>query len=930
VVVGGLGREYLVGGNIGADGLQHHVESGRRAEGGEDARGIKAMGTEVMEDDPAVIQQGLDVDQLDRPDAALEDATADVESLLTGAGQGVGAIEVVCTGGAEDARGAGRRDLGGRARGGCDQNLAQLNPAMRADDDRLSPFERITRLGGEPADLTHESVANEVRAFHEGHCNSPPRVAARRVMARIRVLANRKIPYNPVSATGRRLSRRFADRSPSGGVMSRARCTLKVEGLDCPVEVEALNAALKDAPGIVGLTFDLLHGVLTVDHDPVVTNPDALITRIADRAGMRAVAIGRPEIEATPPESAWRALLRRWGATAGAGLALGAALLAGWLGLSTLGTRVLYGLAVAIGGLDLFPHAWRSLRNRNLDIHVLMALAVLGALALGQWDEAATVAFLFGLSEALEGVSLERARRAVRALLEVAPQTAELIGPDGQVTRVAVDRLTRGDRVHVRSGERVPVDGVVFAGRSSVDQSSVTGESVPILREPGDEVFAGTVNGDGVLEIEASGPVGDALISRVIARVRAAQAGKAPVERRLARFAAWYTPLVVIVALGVMVGPPAARLVMGVAPDWLGSFSRGLVVLVIACPCALVIATPVAIVSALASAARRGVLVKGGQFLEEIGRLRVLAFDKTGTLTRGEPDVVEVVAADGRVDDDVLRIAAALGDRGGHVLGRAIARHARARSLDVPQAHDYTAYPGLGAQGRVDAEPYHIGSHRYLDESGLCLPEFHARLDRAEQNVGTSVAVSGASGPVGWVRLADQPRPEAARVLAELNALGIQTVMLTGDNLRTAAAMAAQLGMTEHRSGLLPDDKVSAVAELDARHGPTGMVGDGVNDAPALAAARVSVALGGISSGAALESADIVLMADDLGGLPWIIRHSRRTLARIRENIILALVTKAIVLVLAVFGVANLWMAIGADVGTSLLVTLNALRLLRA
>ena len=291
--------------------------------------------------------------------------------------------------------------------------------------------------------------------------------------------------------------------------------------------------------------------------------------------------------------------------------------------------------------------------------------------------------------------------------------------------------------------------------------------------------------------------------------------------------------------------------------------------------------------------------------------------------------MVEVVSEEGQEDDDVLRIAAALGDRGGHVLGRAIARHAREQRLDVPQAVDYTAYPGLGAQGQVGVEQYHIGSHRYMDESGLCPPEFHAKLGRAEGNVGTSVALSTQAGPLGWIRLADQARPEAARVLSELNALGVRTVMLTGDNSLTAAAMAEQLGMTEHRSNLLPDDKVSAVAELDARLGPTGMVGDGVNDAPALAAARVSVALGGVSSGAAIESADIVLMADDLSGLPWIIRHSRRTLALIKQNIVLALLTKAIVLILAAMGLANLWMAIGADVGTSLLVTLNALRLLR-
>ncbi len=709
--------------------------------------------------------------------------------------------------------------------------------------------------------------------------------------------------------------------------ISPARCTLKVQGLDCAVEVNALNAALTGTPGVLALGFDLIHGTMTVDYDPTVLDPAALVNRVTERTGMRASLVGRSGDEDT--KASWRSNLGAWVPTAGSGLALLAAVLVSFFGGADWVVHVLYGMAVVAGGFELFPKAVRGLLGLRLDIHVLMGLAVLGALVLGQWDEAATVAFLFGLSELLEGLSLARARKAVRALLEVTPQDAEIVDPDGSTRRIAADQVRKGDRVRVRSGERVPVDGSVVDGRSSVDQKAITGESVPILREPGDLVFAGTVNGEGGLEVEAAGPLGDALISRVVAQVRQAQTGKAHVERRLARFAAWYTPLVVAMALAVMVVMPIVHVATGAPAEWLGWFSRGLVVLVIACPCALVIATPVAVVSALASSAKHGVLIKGGQFLEEAGRLRVLAFDKTGTLTRGEPDVVEVVSADGSADEDVLRIAAALGDRGGHVLGRAIARHARDQQLDVPQAHNYTAYPGLGAQGEVGAEPYHIGSHRYLDEAGLCLPDFHAKLGQAEQEVGTSVALSTSSGPIGWIRLADQARPEAARVLAELAELGIETVMLTGDNPKTAEAMAAQLGMTEHRSGLLPADKVSAVADLDARRGPTGMVGDGVNDAPALAAARVSVALGGVSSGAAIESADIVIMADDLSALPWVIRHSRKTLARIRENIILALVTKVIVLVLAVFGVANLWMAIGADVGTSLLVTLNALRLLR-
>ena len=455
-----------------------------------------------------------------------------------------------------------------------------------------------------------------------------------------------------------------------------------------------------------------------------------------------------------------------------------------------------------------------------------------------------------------------------------------------------------GDHVLVRAGGHDPVNGEVV-GPFGVDQKTITGESVPVVREPGDRSTPGRSTARGRWR-SASGPVGDALISRVVDQVRANQAGRAadraadlPVRHRIHSDRRGAVP-------AGHAGATAVRRDYGGGPsawdwalfrDW---FSRGLVVLVIACPCALVIATPVAIVSGLAAAARSGILIRGGEYLEEIGRLHALAFDKTGTLTQGLPDVVEVVCAPGHEDEErvVLRIAAALGDRGGHVLGKAIARYARGRSLEVPLADNYRAIPGQGAHGEVDAEEYHLGSHRYIDEEGLCRPEFHDQLDQAESSssVGTAVALTAPSGPMGWLRLADRPRPEAARVLAELHQMGLQTIMLTGDNAGTAAAMARELGVGEQRAGLLPADKVSAIAELDARHGPTGMVGDGVNDAPALAAAKVSIALGGISSGAALETADIILLADDLGRLPWLIRHSRATLGVIRQNIALALV----------------------------------------
>ena len=414
-------------------------------------------------------------------------------------------------------------------------------------------------------------------------------------------------------------------------------------------------------------------------------------------------------------------------------------------------------------------------------------------------------------------------------------------------------------------------------------------------------------------------------MTRVVESVRAAQRGRTPIERTIERFAAYYTPTIFAMALLVMFLPPLVN-PLASQKFW---FYQGLVVLVIGCPCALVIATPVAVVSALAAAARRGVLIKGGQFLEAFGRLKVLAFDKTGTLTRGEPDVVEVVPVSGGTEHEVVRIAAALGDRGGHPLGRAIARHARELSLEVPSADDYVAVPGLGATARVGATQYHIGSHRYLDESGLCPPGFHVLLGEAEREVGTSVAVSTLSEPLGWVRLADQPRPEAEHVLAQLRGLGVKPVMLTGDNTATAMAMARRLGIQEQRPELLPEEKATAIVELQAKYGPTGMVGDGVNDAPALAAATVSVALGGDSSGAALETADVVLMSEGLGAIPWLVRHSRRTLAIIRANIAMAVGAKLIFLLLAMMGWANLWIAIIADLGVSLLVVANALRLLR-
>ncbi|HEY2157502.1 MAG TPA: HAD-IC family P-type ATPase, partial [Isosphaeraceae bacterium] len=421
--------------------------------------------------------------------------------------------------------------------------------------------------------------------------------------------------------------------------MGRSRCTMTVQGLDCPVEAAALRDALGGTAGVDRLDFDLIHGTMTVHFDDEAASPAELLRRITTGVGMKASLVD----SATPVEER-RGGLRPWLPTIEGGL-----LLVSGFGLSRLGIEraaiPAYFLVILLAGLDLFPKAVRALRRRQLDIHVLMGLAIVGAIALGQWEEAATVAFLFGLSESLEALSLNRARSAIRALLEVEPDRAERITADGSVGTIAAGEVLPGDRVRVRAGARIPVDGTITCGRSSVDQKAITGESKPVTRETGDEVFAGTVNGDGALEVVATSALGDALISRIIERVRAAQANRTPIEQSINRFAEVYTPIVVALAVAFMVVPPAIRLMMGLPPEWATWVGRGLIALVVACPCALVIATPVAVASALASAARRGILIKGGSYLEEFGRLRVLAFDKTGTLTRVEPDVVEVVAS---------------------------------------------------------------------------------------------------------------------------------------------------------------------------------------------------------------------------------------------------------------------------------------------
>lgn len=643
-----------------------------------------------------------------------------------------------------------------------------------------------------------------------------------------------------------------------------------------------------------------------------------------------------------------------------------------------------------IGGLFglYFPakSGWAALRSgQGLDMNVLMCLAAVGAFAIGEYGEAATVIVLFSLGEALEGYTMERARDSIRSLTQLAPAEATVFRacmdcqgcrgrelPDGSgpyesgpcpwcgvhEQRVPVETLAVGERILVKPGERIPMDGHVLTGQSAVNQAPITGESVPVEKSPGAEVFAGTINGDGLLEIEVTHLAADNTLSRLIYLVEEAQSQKTPTQRFVDKFARIYTPLVVVgAALMAAVPPlffgqpffdPALSPPVngggwgGVEHGWL---YRALTMLVIACPCALVIATPVAVVSAIAAAARRGVLIKGGAYVEALGQVKVVAFDKTGTLTQGRPELVGVACidrccAEARQQDfmaacdhcdEMLTIAAAVERYSTHPLAHAITAAAETRALPQLTAAGVENLPGQGVQGQVGDRLVTIGSHTLLHDGSACLQDFCQLVSAAEANGQTTMLVREGETLRGYLAVSDPPRHTSQTTIADLKRTGVaHTVMLTGDNPTVARAIGQQLGVDEVRAGLLPAAKVTAIRELIATHGDTvAMVGDGVNDAPALAAATVGIAMGAGGTAQALETADVALMADDLAQLPGAIRLGRRTVQTIRFNIWFALLLKAVFLLAAFFGVATLWMAVFADMGASLLVTLNGMRLLR-
>lgn len=612
------------------------------------------------------------------------------------------------------------------------------------------------------------------------------------------------------------------------------------------------------------------------------------------------------------------------------GLLVGGALLTQSIASGSI--PITAGLAISAmlsGGWFLLPKAWYAIQKVRPDINLLVVVAAIGASIIGEWVEASAVVFLFGVAEWLEGWADRRAQRATKALLEIAPKNA-LVKRDGRFVEVPVDQVKLDETVSAKSGMSIPLDGEVLVGESSVNQAPITGESVPVDKQPGDDVFAGTINGEGSLEIKVTKVAGDTTLARIIRLVAEAQEQKAPTQRFVDVFARYYTPAVTVLALLIFLIPPL--LMDG---DWSTWLYRSCVLLIIACPCALVISTPVSIVAGLTALARRGVLVKGGAHLETIGRLKGLAVDKTGTITEGKPKVIGVETLGTSTEADVLRIAAAIDDHSAHPLSKAVVAQARERKIEFNRAENYQARSGRGAEGFVDGHAYFVGNHRFTHELGVCSQDIENRLAAIEEK-GQSVVVVGhrphddCKGEVlGIIAIGDTLRTNAKDAIAALHAAGVEeVVMLSGDNQRTADFIARQVGIDQARGDLLPDQKVEAVKALREKLGVVGMVGDGVNDAPAMATASVGIAMGAAGTDAAIETADIALMQDDLGKIAETIRLGKRTLRIIHFNIAFALSLKAVFLVLTLVGYASLWFAILADTGATLLVIANALRLL--
>jgi len=709
--------------------------------------------------------------------------------------------------------------------------------------------------------------------------------------------------------------------------------SFRISTMDCSAEESEIRRALEPVQGIHSLGFQLGARTLRIEatdeaYEPALTairkvgfDPQPIGANVAEgQGGAHDDHDGHSHDHSQEPGligGIWRLVMALVLATGAEVISFLAPDVTLW---KIVGMAVA-AVAIWLAGIDTYKKGVAALLRGKLNINALMSVAVTGAFVIGQWPEAAMVMALYAIAELIEAKAVDRARNAIKGLLELAPEEALVLGPDGAWSMQPVASVALEATVRIKPGERIPMDGRVTKGASAVNQAPVTGESIPVDKVPGDQVFAGTINETGELEVRVTAGASNSTLARIIQAVEQAQGTRAPTQRFVDRFAAIYTPAVFAIAVAVAIGMP---LLMDVT--WVDALYKALVLLVIACPCALVISTPVTVVSGLAAGARRGILIKGGTYLEDARLLKAVALDKTGTITQGKPKLVDWRIWADADEAQAKQMGASLAARSDHPVSKAIAQ---GLALEGAEVVDFKALPGRGVEGVVNGASLTLGNHRLIHERGLCSAELEAELGRHEQQGRTITLLAAHDRVLALFAVADTIRETSKKAILDLKALGVTPVMLTGDNMATAKAIAAQAGIDDARGDLLPEAKLEAIKEMQQRYGPTGMTGDGINDAPALAQSDIGFAMGGAGTDTAMEAADVVIMNDDLERIAETVALSRRTHAILWQNITLALGIKSVFLVMAVFGTATMWMAVFADMGASLLVVGNGLRLLR-
>ena len=730
------------------------------------------------------------------------------------------------------------------------------------------------------------------------------------------IKGNLSFSFDPDIISTEKVSNKVKSLGYTVGDKDRQISVFKISGMDCAAEEKIIRNSLGSEKGIHNLGFDLIGERLTVEHS---LSSHAIIQNIVS-AGFTAEVEGREKLDDGKSRISKRIIL-----TIISGILIAAGASLDFTGILQQAVIPLYIAAMLFGGILMARKGFYALKTLTLDMNFLMTLAVIGAAFIGEWLEGAMVIFLFSIAELLEAGSLNRARNAIRSLMELAPETARIIRDNGDFETLQIDSVEVGVLISVRPGERIPLDGEVIESNGFINEAPITGESMPVEKANGDPVYAGSINGDSALKIRVTRLSSESTITRIIKLVEEARSNKSPSEKFVDKFSRYYTPIVVGLSSAMVLVP---TLLFDASFDtW---FYRALVLLVVACPCALVISTPVTIVSGLARAARSGVLIKGGNYLEAMAKVDIVVLDKTGTITIGKPEISEIISLNSLPEDKILSIAAAVESASEHPVANAIVSETENREIAYEKGENLHNHPGEGAHAVVDSRQIYVGNHEFFEKSGLCNDEIEQKLELIEDQGKTAVLVWEEKTAIGIIAVEDMIRPAAHEVIEQIYSLGIEkTYLLTGDNSRTAASIAKKAGIKEFQGELMPKNKMEVINDLSNAGYTTMMVGDGVNDTPALAAADIGVAMGSAGSDQALETADVALMSDDLTKLPFAIALAKKSLRIVKANIAFAIGIKAIFMLMAPFGLASLWMAVGADMGASLIVIINGMRVLR-